>query len=806
MGFKRTNDGRVFFQGSDDDQNETSTSPQRRPLEEGTPKSAPSQLQILSLLKSLNERLKTTQAERNYMRRQLEAYREVIEALEDKSEKNEQSYAKLEKALLAAGGTDNATAASPSMQRTEALMKETLKEMAETRKLVLEIEDKAERAQRNTGALQKMQQDQAQKMARSTASYAQMLKRLQESEDKQDNIAAQLEDTIAQQAKISRKIDKVSEDRARFMRKIERIEETVIQTRDALNAKAMVLLTDQGAASAANLLEDEDQTLGEALLQQQAAEQVIDSAPMPPVTKAQKSRALHRNKYIQLAGISAVLGAAVFSGWLMGETNKTPRLIAPLDTPTTAPEPTALRAPAQNWTTQEDASAFAEQSQPPARTPSARQIESSKITAASDDIGTVNLQDEEAMLELLGSDPDAVATALNAIEPGTPNVEPLTQATQVSRLTPEITKTPAPATTRALQPEQAKPAFDPANYTPISRTADIQPDPALPDVIKQVEEQAFAGAPEAQHDLAAVYTAGHAGVQQDYNRAAYWFRKAADQGIANARYNLGVLHHQGLGTPPNMNEAIYWYDKAAALGHPEAQYNLGIAYIEGIGVTYSPTKAAENFENAANGGVMEAAYNLGLIYENGLMGQVEPDKALMWYKRAADTGSPEAKSALEQLAKALDIGLEDVNRLVETMQGSAPQSATSATKKQPVVTETPKVKEADESSSAPIQGPIKIQEDAAPQNLTASSASPETLANLEQEFAQITLAQVQEQLMRLGLYPGPADGISGPLTTDAIRSYQAQADLPVNGQASPDLLSHMLQAEPDVMDIGSRAE
>src|SRR5690606_13751806 len=108
-----------------------------------------------------------------------------------------------------------------------------------------------------------------------------------------------------------------------------------------------------------------------------------------------------------------------------------------------------------------------------------------------------------------------------------------------------------------------------------------------------------------------------------------------------------------------------WYEGAAALGHPEAQYNLGIAYIEGVGVPYDAAKAAGHFEQAAGQGVMEAAYNLGLIYENGLLGEAKPDEALMWYKTAADKGSPEAKAALEQLAKNLNISIDQVNGIAE---------------------------------------------------------------------------------------------------------------------------------------------
>lgn len=779
MGFKRTTDGRVFFQGADTANDAEDQQPQQQEQAQTALSQAggQSQMQILALLKSLNERLKTTQAERNYMRRQLDGYRQIIESLEDKAERNEQSYAKLEKAILTGGvkGGDSA----PQMQRTEALMKETLKEMAETRRMIIEIEDKAERADRNASSLQKMQQDQAQKMARNTASYAQMLKRLNETEDKQQTIAAKLDDAISEQAKLVRKIDKTIEDRARFMRKIERIEETVIQTRDALNAKAMVLLTDQGAGI------DEEQTLGEALLQQPAPQKVeqpeIASAATVAAAQAQDKRGL----YIKAGVIAtALLVMAGVVGWVVADM-KTPEatIVAPQEM---MPSERA-EAPPSQWEIQRDTEAFAPQAVKGSTQLSAEQ---SAALGALDDIGTITVEDDRQLMELLDENPEALATALNDIEPGLS--EKLLQQEQAAAQAEET-----PVEEAAVE-EKAEPVIQAQeNYVPVAPVGAMARDTSLPDTIKQVEQQAIAGSPEAQHDLAAIYTAGHAGVKQDYNRAAYWFRKAADQGIANAAYNLGVLYHQGLGVRPNINEAIHWYDIAAKIGHPEAQYNLGIAYIEGIGVPYSAEKASQNFEAAAKGGVMEAAYNLGLIYENGLLGEAKPDAALMWYKQAADQGSPEAKAALEQLAKTLNISLEDVNRVVDSMRevkGGAlenPQPAPAA----PVKTQAP----------APVEKASAEPEALTPEELTPEDTAvtqSEPLAAAEQEFEQIVIAQIQEQLMRSGLYPGPADGTLGPQTSDAIRTYQAKNGLSVNGVASTDLLSHMLAGSG--MEQGSR--
>ena len=55
------------------------------------------------------------------------------------------------------------------------------------------------------------------------------------------------------------------------------------------------------------------------------------------------------------------------------------------------------------------------------------------------------------------------------------------------------------------------------------------------------------------------------------------------------------------------------------------------------------------------------------------------------------------------------------------------------------------------------------------------------------------MLDIQIALARAGLYRGPADGISGPQTRAAIRAYEKQQGLPVNGRATPALLEHMRQ-------------
>jgi TPR repeat protein len=52
---------------------------------------------------------------------------------------------------------------------------------------------------------------------------------------------------------------------------------------------------------------------------------------------------------------------------------------------------------------------------------------------------------------------------------------------------------------------------------------------------------------------------------------------------AKAQSNLGIAYAFGKGVLKNDKQAVYWYQKAAEQGLAEAQYNLGAMYANGEG-------------------------------------------------------------------------------------------------------------------------------------------------------------------------------------------------------------------------------
>ena len=70
----------------------------------------------------------------------------------------------------------------------------------------------------------------------------------------------------------------------------------------------------------------------------------------------------------------------------------------------------------------------------------------------------------------------------------------------------------------------------------------------------------------------------------DTTLAFAWYRRAADAGMPEAEFNVGVMLDSGRGVRADLAEAAIWYARAATHGNHRAAYNLGLLYEDGQGV------------------------------------------------------------------------------------------------------------------------------------------------------------------------------------------------------------------------------
>jgi len=179
------------------------------------------------------------------------------------------------------------------------------------------------------------------------------------------------------------------------------------------------------------------------------------------------------------------------------------------------------------------------------------------------------------------------------------------------------------------------------------------------------EEAAKHNYAPAEEKIGYMYLKG-LGVPKHTDEAMYWFKKAAKQGNAEAENQLGNIYL----TTANLNtifdymfsnphgknieikdyqKALYWYKKAAEQGYAKAANHLGAIYANGLGVPQNYSKAVYWYKKAAKKGFALAEFNLGYMYEYGLGVPRDYNKAKYWYKKAAEQGYAKAANHLERL-------------------------------------------------------------------------------------------------------------------------------------------------------------
>lgn len=153
------------------------------------------------------------------------------------------------------------------------------------------------------------------------------------------------------------------------------------------------------------------------------------------------------------------------------------------------------------------------------------------------------------------------------------------------------------------------------------------------------EKAAAAGNTSAMYDLYQVYQN-----KQVYSpeTAIKWLQQAASQGNITAMMRLGKMYENGDEVEKNDDMAIFWYQRTASIGFSPAIKNLGNMYEQGIGTDSNIKKAVALYTKYAYRGINFACQRLGYLYENGLGVEQNDSEAAVWYQEAAEYGDTNA--------------------------------------------------------------------------------------------------------------------------------------------------------------------
>lgn len=117
----------------------------------------------------------------------------------------------------------------------------------------------------------------------------------------------------------------------------------------------------------------------------------------------------------------------------------------------------------------------------------------------------------------------------------------------------------------------------------------------------------------AHFELGKIYYFGKL-KEQDYNKALYHFKKAAERGHASSQDYVGDIYYYGKGVHVDYSEARKWYELAEKQGNKDAALSLGFIYYYGEEVAKDKQRAFRYFKYSADKGNARAQYMLHYFY------------------------------------------------------------------------------------------------------------------------------------------------------------------------------------------------
>jgi TPR repeat protein len=168
----------------------------------------------------------------------------------------------------------------------------------------------------------------------------------------------------------------------------------------------------------------------------------------------------------------------------------------------------------------------------------------------------------------------------------------------------------------------------------------------------------------------------------DYSGAVAIWRPLAENGDADAQFNLGQAYRLGRGVPTNLAAAKTWFERSANQGHVDAETTLGLLLFQ----NNDQSEGLKWLKKASQKGEPRAMLVYGTALVNGDSVTQDPVLGYAYVSRAAAQGLGPAKETLAQLDQLLPAadrkrGVEMARQLAKGSPAPSPAPAKSASAK-----------------------------------------------------------------------------------------------------------------------------
>lgn len=184
----------------------------------------------------------------------------------------------------------------------------------------------------------------------------------------------------------------------------------------------------------------------------------------------------------------------------------------------------------------------------------------------------------------------------------------------------------------------------------------------------------------------------------DFDKAVEVYRQSAEEGNAEAQFDIGYAYYTGEGISRDYTSAAMWFKRSARQQFAKAMYNLAYCYMNGRGVPRDYDKAYSLLVESAEKEYKRAQLTLADCFARGVLVEQNEAESNKWRNRAegksAENENAEKKNAESPAPKAEPSSAKaDTSAASQNSEPSVPNPEPSAQKSEPSVPRSESQKE-----------------------------------------------------------------------------------------------------------------
>lgn len=264
--------------------------------------------------------------------------------------------------------------------------------------------------------------------------------------------------------------------------------------------------------------------------------------------------------------------------------------------------------------------------------------------------------------------------------------------------------------------------------------------------------------------------------QGNFEEAAIAYLISANEGNAEAQFDIAYAYFNGEGIERDYASAAMWFKRSARQNYAKAQYNLAYCYMNGRGVPRDYDKAFDLLHQSANNNYKRAQLTLADCYANGILVEQNEKESQKWMAMAANLQpeQPKTEPAAPNTPSTPSIP-------------SAPSApSTPSTPSSPVPTPEPivqapanKATEKPDTKKETLDGDFDIEVDIPGMNSTSKPTAPVVVAQPDAPqptTEQPAAPQPAEEQPKPRIIKGPAQILAEKEATPAAQPTLAAAN------------------------------